>query len=847
IRGIGSIEGSSDPLYVVDGVFTRDISFLGPNDIKNITFLKEASAASIYGIRGANGVIVITTKDGKTQGDRVQYNGYYGIRQAANMLEMADADQYITLINEKRRLNNSEALDPSQFSADTDWFDQLLRTANIQSHNLSVSGGSTTSNYSFGLGYLNEEGIIDKTDYSRINIRATGDFKEGKHFAAGFSTNMAPSFYTNEGAQTGLLNAAFITPPVIPPYDANGNFVDPMEVANLGQLPNPALTLRNLNQESEGLRIMFSGFAELSFLEDALKLRSNIGLEYNNIRSRTYNRAFFVSEGLYDSIPTLSKTRSNTRNYYWDNTLSFEKSYGDHKIQSTLGMTVLEETSDWMSASRQGVEDFGESSYYLNLGDADGQTNNDGGMKIRGLSYFGRLFYSFKQRYLMTFTLRSDGSSTFSRANRRGTFPSLGLGWVISEEPFFNNIASIDFLKLRGSYGVLGNNNIPQNEFTVVTSRAGKYSVVLGDQLLTGENIISAVAPDLRWEVVKEYNFGLEGTAFNNRLDFGIDYYHRLTQDALFSVLLTGASGSSGVFFDNNADILNQGFEVQVGFKDDINENWRFGISGNLTTINNKVTKLKTGTIGIRSGDVLHGNLSNYTTEGFPIAEFHVLEVIGVFQDEQDVENYIHTNADGTSEKIQPKAIPGDFKYKDQNEDGVIDRLDYVRSGNNIPDFTYGMNFELGYKNWNLLVNVYGVSGTKVYNRKLVHRFGDQNENYPAYFYDQRWNGKGTTNSAPSADIGGRDNLLPSTYYLEDGDFFRINNLQLGYTIPKPLLDKVGIANLMIYAHAQNPLTIFQYNGFTPEIPNNDPLAQGIDGGVYPISATYSLGVNLSF
>ena len=852
IRGIGSALGSPDPLYVVDGVLTRDISYLGPNDIESVTVLKDASSAALYGVRAANGVLLIETKRGQLGANKIEYNGYVGIQSASNVLEMADAEDYVTMINEKNRiLSNYDPnitftpIDVNDFDGDTDWYDQILRNATIQSHNISITGGQGNSTYSYGLGYLSQEGIIKKTKYERVNFRASGDYKVRNRVKLGYNANLAPYVNENPGNQTSLLASTFIAPPVIAPKDANGNFTDPFDYGLPGISVNPALTLENLNNRVEGYRVILNTYAEVALLSDkSLNLKTNFGVEHGQEYGRDYNRSFYVSDNLFDSIPSLSKTQNRSTSYFWDNTISYDKTFGQHEVQAIAGISFQQFTTSFINATRQYVEDFGEPSYYLSLGATDGQTNNDGGTKIRGLSYFGRLFYSYLDRYLMTFTLRSDGSSTFAEDFRFGTFPSIGLGWVVSEESFFD-VGAIDFLKIRGSYGKLGNNNIPQNEYTQTTSRGGKYSVVLGDgtQIRTGENITSAVAPELQWEVVTEYDFGMEASMFNNKLDIGLDYYHRLTENALFSVLLSGATGSTGSYLDNNADILNKGFELSLGWSDQINDNFSYRIGGNLTTIENEVVKLKTGTFGIASGDALHGNLATFTQEGRPIGEFNVLEVIGVFQDTEDVNNYTHTDEEGNTTLIQPIAAPGDLKYKDQNGDGIIDRDDYISAGSYIPDFTYNFNFALYYKNWDFTMDIYGVAGNKIFNRKTLQRFNDQNENYPQYLVDNRWNGAGSTNQYPSANVGGRQNLLPNTYLVEDGDFVRINSIQLGYTIPSIK----GVNRLRIYVNAQNPFTFFKYNGFTPEIPDGNPLSQGLDRGVYPISRTISGGVNFSF
>jgi len=854
IRGLGSIQGSADPLYVVDGILTRDISYLGPNDIESISVLKDASSAALYGVRAANGVLIITTKRGKRRENRIEYNGYYGVQSISNELEMANADQYVTLINEKRDiLGVSDPFVPVDPTVDTDWFDEILQSAPIQSHNISLTGGGENGTYAFGLGYLNQEGIVKKTGYERLNIRASGDYTIRDRVTTGFNFNIAPFRRENPGAQGGLLSAAFVAAPIVPAREADGSFADPMAYGIPDVSPNPALTLDNLNSRDVGFTGLTSAYLEGALLSDrSLKIRSTFGAEYGQTNNRTYNPFFAVSEALFDSIPDLTKSRFSSLQYYWDNTVSYDRNVGLSKFQVLAGVSLQEQRTDFLRASREGVRDFGEESLYLGLGDANSQSNSDGGSVIRGLSYFGRLFYSFNNRYLATLTVRADGSSTFPENNRWATFPSLGLGWVVSEEPFFQS-NFIEFMKIRASYGQLGNNNIPQNVFTQTTSRGGFYSVVFGnneENVRVGENITSAVAPDLRWEVVTEYNVGFEATMLDNRFNVQADYFNRTTEDALFTVLLTGASGVTGSFLSNNADVLNEGLELAAGWNDRPSDRFSYRVSANMTFQRNEVTQLKTGTIGIASGDAFNGNLATFTQEGRPIGEFYVLQTLGVFQSQEEIDAYTYTDPEGRVSRIQPNALPGDLKYADRNNDGQIDRGDYRGVGSYIPTYLFGINAGVSYAGFDLEINAFGQGGNKIFNRKIIQRFGDQNENYPAYFFDERWTAANGTNEAPSANVGGRQNLLPNDYLVEDGGFFRINTIQLGYTVPAKTLEQLGLSRLRFYVNAQNPISLFDYRGFSPEIPGGglgSQLFQGLDTGVYPISTAYTFGINASF
>jgi TonB-linked SusC/RagA family outer membrane protein len=386
VRGVGSVLGSADPLYVVDGILTRDISYLGANDIESISVLKDASSAALYGVRAANGVIIIETKKGRIGENRVEYSGYVGIQQASNLLDMANAGEYIELINEKKRILSNygsnidfDPLDANDYSADTDWFDEILRNAVIHSHNLNLTGGNDKSKYSFGIGYLDQEGIVKKTRYQRINVRASGDYNIKNRVKIGYNANIAPFRNSNPGSQQPLLNAAFITPPVIPVRDEDGNFTDPIDYNIPGVSANPALTLENLNNTVNGFNILLNTYAEVDLLPSRnLKIKTSFGSEINNSYGLNYERAFFVSENLFDSIPSLTKTRGTNTQYFFDNTISYSVNFNKHHFSALAGFSMQEFRTSFLSASRINVEDFGPPSYYLSLGDAEGQSNNDG-------------------------------------------------------------------------------------------------------------------------------------------------------------------------------------------------------------------------------------------------------------------------------------------------------------------------------------------------------------------------------------------------------------------------------------------------------------------------------------
>ena len=839
IRGLGTVYGSSSPLYVVDGVWFDDISFLNPADIETINILKDASSESIYGIRAANGVVLITTKKGKGNKPTVNYNGYVGWQNVTNEIEMANGNEYATMVNELRVINGSPALlDPSKYAESTDWYHQILRDALITNHQVSISGGGNNSNYNFSLGYLNQDGIVENNNYTRYTARLQNDIQIVSPLKLGYTITGAYSKSTD--IPGGIFHQLYSAAPIVPVYYADGTYGDPSDY-NLGGAVtfNPQVTLDYYNQKSQNYRLNGSVYANLKFLTH-FTLNSSIGGDFGQGELRNYLPVYTATLTQRNATSMLSMERNETRNWILENTLTYQNRFADHNITVLAGQAAQRYKFYKYKASAPNVPNNSEGDMYLKLGTAANVTATDEGDLSTVSSYFGRVNYSFLNRYLVNASIRADGSSKFTGSDRWGYFPSVGVGWVITQEDFMKDQQIFDNLKLRGSWGRIGNASVLSNTSVQVVSQDQYLTAFFGNPstAYTGASINKIVPPTTVWEKSEGIDVAIEMSLLRNKLYFEADWYDRKTKDAIFDIPILNSLGtSSGRVVGNQADIQNKGVELTATWKDVFNKDLSYSISGNVGINNNKVASTRTGSNPIYDGGqgITGGALSTHTVVGEPIGQFYGLQVAGVFQNAAQVA--------GSAQAASAKA--GDFIYIDQNKDGIIDGKDRVALGNPNPKYTYGINTNWTYKSFDLTLDFQGVAGIEIYNANLGYRFG--NENFLSDFYKNRWHGDGTSNFYPSANIGGGNNYLPNSFYVEDGSYFRIRNMQLGYTLPMSTAQKIRAKSLRVYANAQNAFNFFSYRGFSPEISGGNPTSRGIDVNVYPLYATYNFGVNVSF
>lgn len=854
VRGVGTFNNSS-PIYVVDGVILDDISFLNSADIASIEVLKDASATAIYGSRGANGVIMVTTKRGEADQEKATFSftGEAGIQRIAKKIDLLDGREFAIISNEiKTGTYNNVDLVPN-----TDWQDLVFDIAPIQNYQLSAQGASKAMQYYIGVGYFNQQGIIEKSSFQKITTKFNSIYHLTSFLKLGTNISITPF---NQQIAPNVTYQAYRAQPLLLPYYDDGSFG---VVYNVG---NPLADLANSNNYRKGLRGVGNIYAELQFLKD-FTLKSSYGIDGEYVKATNFTPAYTVYNPLKDNpnmpdfenpsqqnnlLSDLTKANSDMLTWLWETTLNYRKEFDKHTIDALAGYTMQNSSSEFFSLTGANIIRNGENFWYIapnyvydpsNDVSTVNQLSNgvDASLYYSMLSYLFRLNYSFDRRYILTATFRRDGSSKFSKENRYSNFPSFAAGWNISQEGFMHDVDLVSKLKLRASWGQIGNEKINYYErFSLVQS---DIIAIFGTDPAPNAAASYAVLgnPTLLWEVSTQTDIGLEVGILNDRLTAEFDYYNRVTDDILVALSTPGYYGNGvgeKVSF-NAAKVLNRGFEFNVGWRSQVNQ-FKYNLALLGSTIYNEVLEIG-GNSGVDSvlvgGDLGNGSSVTRTRVGLPIGAFYGMETNGVFQTQEEIDAY----AKYTQSPDEVK--PGDLKYVDQNGDGVIDQADRTYIGSPIPKFIFGFSMGLEYKGLDFSLNIQGQTGNKIFNGKEVVR--PDPYNFEAHVMD-RWTGPGTSNEEPRPTFGG-NNYIPSDNYIYDGSFIRFRNIVLGYTLPVDWSAKVYMTSLRIYVKADNLYTWSKFTGYSPEIGSNDVLSSGIDRGVYPITAVYSFGVNLNF
>lgn len=835
VRGVGSIGDYAAPLYVVDGTFVDNIDFLSSSDIESLTVLKDASAAAIYGVRAANGVVLVTTRKGSAGHTDISYEGYGGVQIPVNIMKLANRDQYVELMNlANRNTLGWTPLDASSYPGDTDWYAQLVRPAATTGHSLDFSGANGGTSYSMGLSYLYQDGIMDNAtnDYERLNFRARVDSKLNSWLKVGMNTVL--SRYGQHDYNSNAYYQAFINPPVYNVYSDDNTAAYPVafdspQLYGFGNsYGNPVAFAYYNNSKQDGLKGVFSAYAQIDFIPEKLNFKTSYNLDYAGYDAQNYTPEYYVGGSQGTSVSVLSKTFGYHTNQILDNLLTYQDRIGKHDFSLMLGQSVRSQFASSLTGRVNSVPGFDDQSIYLVNGSYKNQFATDAASRYNGLSFFARGTYSYDGKYLATLTFRADGSSKYQK--KWGYFPSVGLGWNISDEDFMQEQDVVDYLKLRVSWGMLGNDNVPANSILTVGSSGVGSSAVFGDTLVDGVGAQTVYQNYLEWEVVTETNVGLDFAFLSNRLRGELDLYNRVTSNVVFEAPIATGGGTANLLA-NNGKVLNQGVELSLTWSDEVGD-FGYSVSGNATVNRNEVLELE-GRDYIPGASVA-GSYATRTQVGYPIGAFWGYEIDGVYASEADALR------DPVAQTIKDA---GYFKYRDQNGDDKIDEQDKTYLGSPNPWLLMGFNFACNWRGWDFSALVNVSVGGKILNAKRMQRGTFSDSNYDLDFYENAWRADAKSDSYPSPEAANSSfTQQANSFYVEDASSLRIQNIQLGYTFSK----LKWMSSARVYVSAQRPLSIFGYNGFTTEI-GGSPIASGIDNSVYPMQAIYTAGVNLKF
>jgi TonB-linked SusC/RagA family outer membrane protein len=915
VRGFGSTNNNS-PLYVIDGVPTQGtLNQINPNDIESMQVLKDASAASIYGARAANGVVIITTKRGGEGEPKINFDMYTGTQQLGKTLDLMNTKEmgqyfYESQIGAGRPAGTSPSAqyrfgaDGSQTIADyiypnvygalpanftytnditdprlgvtafnitkankegTDWQREIFGPAKISNYQLGATGGSKYGKYAISASYFDQEGILKYTGYKRYSVRANTEFKKG---AITFGENVTVAYEERIGVPAGNnsesnpIMFAIRIQPIIPVFDITGGpvalggtntselngFAGPRG-SNLGNAPNPlARQWRERDNPVRSTRIFGNVFAEVEILKD-LKARTSLGFEFNNYNQSAYfNRDIEAAEAR--NANSLTVGNNFDRAITWYNTLNYTKKLGDHDFNILVGTEAVSTYAFGFSAQRSNFA-FDDLSYrYLNNGSAAGLTNAGSGATITALfSQFGKVNYSYKDFLLADFTLRRDGSSRFSPAYRYGVFPAFSVGARLSELAFMKDLTFLNDLKVRAGWGKTGNQLIPNvyNAYTLFTPDPNNNAYDIGgagNAIASGFDIAQFGNSNGRWETNTSTNIGLDASLFNNKLDVAFDWYTRTTSDMLTQVPIPRSSGTGSIPFVNIGEVNNTGVDLNITYRDQIGQ-LRYSISGQISQYKNNVVKLNDDPNAQIFGFSTRLPAISLTRAGLPIASFFGYVIDGVIKDDAEAAKAV---------QIPGYTRAGVFNFKDVNGDGKINASDRTIIGNPHPDFTYGLNVNLGYKNWDLTVFAQGVQGNELFNYlKYWTDFNTFQGNRSRDMLYNSWKKQGDVAQLPRLNANDTFSQQISTYFVEDGSYMRIKNIQLTYTVPTTVLKKIKLSSMQIYVQGQNLLTLTKYKGLDPDInirnsgADNQDIHMGIDEGAFPVAKSYNVGLRVGF
>lgn len=872
IRGIGTIN-NSDPLYIVDGMpIESGIDYLNPVDIESVEILKDAASAAIYGTRGANGVILVTTKKGKSGKAIVNYNVSYGWQRPWKHRDVLNGEQYIELVNE---INGGSAITPGTYNANTDWQSEVFNNdAPVVNHQLSVSGGSDRGNYFISLGYFKQDGIVggnyNRSNYDRYTLRLNNNYdifdeKESRKFLSKLTIGINASYsriksvgLTTNSEYNGILGNALMAPPIYPVVanaaDQAAYAADAEKVYGVqnsageyfyifgdatNEIVNPLATLNTPGTKRNEDKFLSSFWAELDLYKN-LKFKTSYGADINFWGNDYSTAPYYISrtEKLLDSRVTSEMNRGVT--WQVENTLTYNLATNDHNFTFLLGQSAKSYRYRTLSGEAYSLIDPSRPNIDASLS-AINQRRVSGQLQPRHslASYFGRLSYNYAERYMGEVTVRRDGSSNFGPNHKWANFPSLSAGWNVTNEQFMQGkLPWLSSLKLRGSWGINGNENIEPFTYTYLVGPGANYPLGTENSGTMSSGIAPSyyANPEAKWEESEQLDFGLDARFFNGALSFTFDWFQKKTNGMLMRMALPNYVGS-GAPYANVGDMENKGVEFDLSYRFKVSD-LNVRLSANASYIKNQLIKLgnEEGWANYDGSGV--GTISR-AENGEPFPFFYGKKTDGVFQNQAEVDAYVNSKG----EKMQPNAQAGDVRFVDVNNDGTIDDNDRTKIGKGMPDWTVGFNLSAEYKGFDLSANLQGTFGNDIYD--ATRRIQLTYINLPSYTLE-RWHGEGTSNKYPRLSQDSNGNWESSDLYVHDGSFVRLRTLQLGYTFPQSLIRQAFVQNLRLFVSAENLFTLTSYDGYDPEI-SSGGTSLGIDRGIYPQARTFSIGANITF
>lgn len=834
VRGIGT-NGDATPIYVVDGVMTSDIAFLNPKDIESMEVLKDASATAIYGSRGANGVIMISTKRGKAGKVTVSYNGSEGFQFVKNNYDICDGTEYAILMNMVAR-NNGKAMpysDPSTIGKGTDWMDRITRNGWMRDHQLSVSGGSDAVIYNISAGYTSQEGIWNNTDYERWTFRINNEYKLSPNFKIGHNLSLSISD-TGQGLNYRMVRSVLSGSPLVTPKKEDGDWSSMQN----GDLINPEAELYlGKDQNNNMLNFLGNFWAEWKVL-DGLTLRTSFGDtwadKYNWVFRTQYNINPSHQSNPYNSY---SEYYDNTNTWLWENTINYTKQINDNHYLNLLGGYTMEK-SKFRGIGGEGHSYIVDNLDYVSLGTADAENRklNPYNRTITSrMSYIFRGNYTLMNRYLLTATFRADGSSVFGTNNRWGYFPSAALGWRVKEEAFLKDVDWLSNLKLRASWGITGNDKIKSNVSYALVTRNDEYHAIFNGIVHPGAGITNASNPDIKWERNEQLDLGFDLGFINNKLTLEFDYFNRTTKDLLMILPVEGGSVGISPTYSNLGAVQNHGYEFTAKWQDGIGD-FSYGISFSGSSFKNKVTDWGGQ---ITTNTEYSTNLTTRIEEGKPFGYFFGNKTQGIYRTQADLDKWNQYAKEKGKEAYHANAQLGDLIYVDVNGDGTINDDDLTDIGNPFPKFTSDLSINAEYKGFDLVLDFTGSFGAKVMNNSYNDFNNDTNNMHRDWL--NSWTPENPNAAMPRLVAGSVNMSRTIDLMVLDGDYVKLRSAELGYSFPSALINKAGINKLRIYVNASNLFYWTKYKGFSPEILN------GLDNNSYPMVGSFQFGVNLAF